>query len=124
MKTSLTSILLELLVPRKRTPRQIVGYIKDITPEKENIPHHFLKMILNSKKMFELKEVNVEEVLKNDPNAMEYVESGEERYDDDDMNQNDLENPIVILDNTVLDGYSRLAYHYRTGKKQIEAYVA
>lgn len=108
-----------------RTAREIAEYITDITPEEENIPHHFINLILKSGKKFERRSLKVSDILKMDKDAENYVLSGEDRYGDDEyVDPDDLHLPIVIFNNEVLDGYSRLAWHYNNGEEYIDAYVA
>jgi len=109
------------------TPKEVVGYIKQITPFESDIPTYFLDQILNSGKLFKKKTLNIEQILKNDPDAKEYVDSNEDRYEDDDEYEPQYEElyyPIVILNNVVLDGYSRLATNKRNGEDTIIGYIA
>lgn len=61
--------------------------------------------------MFTKRRLNIDDILQKDLHAKEYVESGEERYGESDYEPHyeEINNPIVILNNEVMDGYSRLS---------------
>ena len=106
-----------------KTADEIADYIIGITPEESDVPDYFLGMIRKSGKEFVRKQVDVADVLSSDPSVREYVDSGEERYADDDIDPADMDLPIVVLDGVVMDGYSRIAAHVRNGENTIAAYV-
>ena len=92
-----------------KTAEEICDIIREYTPYKDNVPGYFLEMIMNSNAKFELKKLNIEDVISNDEDVQEYINSNEDRYEDTDKwSDEDLNKPIVILNNEVLDGYNRL----------------
>ena len=111
------------------TAEEIADYISRITPDSSDVPDFFIKQVLKSEKTFKLQKISIEDLLASDPSLAEYVESGEERYGDEEENEyqpspNELNNPIVVFDGEVIDGYSRVATHYQNGKDLIYGYVS
>ena len=105
--------------------KEVADYIKEITPETSDVPDHFLTIIRRSKRKFVLKKLLIEDVLREDPDAKEYVDGGHVRYDDEDMQDSEsIEQPIVIFDGEVFDGYSRITALRKNGEKYVDAYVA
>jgi|694.fasta_scaffold133636_2 hypothetical protein len=112
-----------------RSARDIINYVKDLTPSDSDHPDYFLSLVKKSGKSFVLKTLKVKDVIKMDQDVKSYVKSGEDRYgeygesdfvpDDD-----DLDNPIVIFNGEVIDGYSRISTHYRKGIDNINAWVS
>jgi len=105
---------------------EIVEYIKFITPEESDIPDYFIQLILADNSTFTLKNIRIDTILDNDPGAKEYVLSEEERYDEESEYQpthEELYHPIVIFNNEVYDGFSRLSHFYHSGEKTIETYT-
>jgi hypothetical protein len=123
--------LLQLLIESyedKKSPEQIVDYIKRITPSDSDVPDYSIKQILKYKKPFIKKKVNIEDLLVNDKSLKSYVDSKEDRYGGEESDYvpypEELDNPIVIFKNKVVDGYSRVAKHIELGEKQIFAYIS
>jgi hypothetical protein len=111
------------------SPQDIVNYITAITPDESDVPDFFFKQIKSSGKHFTLKRVKIEDLLKADPSLKEYVDSGEERYgengeSDFEPDPDDLDNPIVVFNGEVVDGYNRVSVHHRMGEEYIAAYVS
>jgi hypothetical protein len=111
------------------TAEEIADYISGITPDSSDVPDFFIKQVLKSEKTFKLQKISIEDLLASDPSLAEYVESGEERYGDEEENEyqpspNELDNPIVVFDGEVIDGYSRVATHYQNGEDLIYGYVS
>lgn len=111
------------------TAEEIADYISEITPNESDVPDYFIKQVIKSNKLFKKQKLSIEDLLANDPSLAEYVESGEERYGDDsdseyDPHPRELDNPIVVFDNEVIDGYSRVAAHYQNGEDSIYGYVS
>lgn len=111
------------------TAEEIADYISEITPDSSDVPDFFIKQVLKSEKTFKLQKISIEDLLTSDPSLAEYVESGEERYGDEEENEyqpspNELNNPIVVFDGEVIDGYSRVATHYQNGEDLIYGYVS
>ena len=105
------------------SPKYVIRYIKEITPNKEDIPYHFLDMIRESNTRFCLKNVNIEELLNSDNDLREYVINSDGRYEDEEVDVNDMFQPIVVLNGECLDGYSRVKGHIDNGETHIEGYV-
>jgi hypothetical protein len=105
------------------SPKYVIRYVKEITPNKEDIPFHFLDMIRESNTRFCLKNVNIEELLNSDNDLREYVINSDSRYEDDEVDVNDMFQPIVVLNGECLDGYSRVKGHIDNGETHIEGYV-
>lgn len=111
------------------TAEEIADYISEITPNENDVPEYFIKQVIKSNKLFKKQKLSIEDLLANDPSLAEYVESGEERYGDDsdseyELHPRELDNPIVVFDNEVIDGYSRVAAHYQNGEDSIYGYVS
>lgn len=105
---------------------EVISYITDITQDSlSDVPDYFFELMRKANKRYAIRSINIEEILKNDPGAKEYVDSGEDRYseEDDYPSSNDLDLPIVIFEGEVIDGYNRLGVHFRNGEKSIRAYV-
>jgi hypothetical protein len=106
-----------------RKGSDIWKYVKDMTPEKENIPHGFKDKI--SKRKFEyVDKFDLKTLLKTDRDFKEYYDSRENRYEYDDLPVRDLLQPIVVVDGELLDGYSRSSQLLRSGDGEAEAFVA
>ena len=115
----------------KLSPQEVANYIEEITPNEEDIPHFFISKILESNKMFELKKFSIDELLRSDSDLKQFVEASIKddwsrySYDSDENyepNPEELQNPIVVLEGEVLDGYSRVLEHVRAGEDYIWAY--
>ena len=106
-------------------------YIREITPYEDDVPDYFLNMITTANAKFELKKVNIEEVISNDTDVQDYINSNKDRYEDADEwsdefvpHWSDLDKPIVIFNNIVLDGYNRLLVKSSNGETEIDAWVS
>jgi hypothetical protein len=78
---------------------------------------------------FRKERVSIEEILKKDLDLKDYVMSGEERYGEQGESEHEphweeLDNPVVIFKDTVVDGYSRISTKYHSGEKFVDAYVS
>ena len=102
---------------------EVWKHIKDITPEKENIPNGFKKDIVG-RTFANIDDFDMNSLLKTDPDFKEYYDSGEERYDEYDVSPRDLSLEIVVVDGVLLDGYSRVANLLRNGEKTTSAFIA
>jgi hypothetical protein len=109
---------------QKYSPKEVCDYIREITPHGDDVPEFFLEKIMKSRKLFHIRVVHIEELLKSDPDLKEYIDSEDKRYDDDDVDPNDMGNPVVILNGEVLDGYSRISELLRKGDNEVTAYIA
>ena len=104
------------------TGKQVWQHIVNITPDEEQLPTGFKSTIMKHK--FQLEPFDISQLLKTDPDFKEYYISGEERYEEDEVNPMDILEPIVVVKSELLDGYSRVAQLLRSGIKETEAYVA
>ncbi len=101
---------------------QVAQHIKNITPQSSDVPDFFItKFILPNK--FEKIEINIKNLLETDPVFNDYFESGENRYEPDEITEDDLNLPIVVFDGKILDGYSRTTELLKRGEKTTTAYV-
>jgi hypothetical protein len=123
--------LLHILLESEQTmsAEEVCDYIKRITPNESDVPDYFLNLIMKSNKTFVKKKLSVKQLLKQDSDLRNYVESGEERYGDDQEGEyephwEELYNPIVVFNGEVVDGYSRVAAHYNADNDTIYGYVA
>lgn len=115
-------------IERKQLQEPVKGsevwrHIKDITPYKEDIPGGFKKDIID-RTFKNVDDFDMKSLLKTDPDFKDYYEGGETRYDEDEVSPRDLSNEIVVVDGTLLDGYSRVSTLLRNGEKTTNAYVA
>jgi hypothetical protein len=109
------------------TATEICDYMTEIsdTPETD-IPDYYIDVIKKANAKFELKTLKIDDLLAQDESLKEYVMSGEDRYEDSDYEPSweELQNPIVVYKGEVLDGYNRTGVLYRSGEKEIQAYVS
>ncbi len=98
-------------------------HIKRTTPDVEDLPTYYMETLVKNRN-FKIEKLKIDDILENDIDIKEYYIGGEQRYDDDEVNQNDLYEYIVIVDDVVVDGYNRLSTLKRLGEEYIEAYVA
>ena len=106
------------------TGGQVSGHIEKITPNYEDLPFNFMENDIDPRK-FKLKEISIEDLLKSDPDFNDYYYlEPEERYDQEDMNPEDLYNELVVVDGRLLDGYNRAKVLLRRGEKTAIAFVA
>jgi len=108
------------------TAKDIISYITELETPENDVPDYYFDVIKKAKAKFELKTVNIEDLLKQDKSLKEYVDSKEDRYEDSEYppHEDDLSNPIVIYNGEVIDGYNRTSKNYHNGEKTIEAYVS
>ena len=109
--------------------QEIVDYIKQITPNESDVPDYFISQVLRSDKKFKKELLSIKDLLRQDRHLKDYVDSGEERYGADQEGDYEphwieLNNPIVVFDGEVVDGYSRVAAHVQNGEDQIYGYVS
>ena len=104
----------------------IAELIINSTHEEENIPHYFIDKILTSGKQFILTKLRISDILESDEAVAEYVEAGEERYEDLDYDYElgGVDQPIIIFEGEVLDGYNRILVNYQNGEEFINAWVS
>jgi hypothetical protein len=104
------------------TGDEVAQYIEDITPEESDIPDYFIDKYIKPNDGWQLKQIKLKDLLK-DKDFKEYYNSGEERYDEYEVDPNDLYNDLVVYKGQLLDGYSRAAKMLRDGEKTAGAYV-
>lgn len=105
----------------------IIQHITNISDRpRTDVPDYYFELLRKAKPNFERKELNIQDILNMDASVAEYVNSGEDRYEDEDdyPNSDDLYFPIVIWNNEVIDGYNRLSTLYKQGEKTVTAYVS
>ena len=111
------------LLEKLYTGRQVAKFVKDITPSEIDIPHFFIdKHILPNR--FELKPVDLRDLLKTDKDFKEYYDNYSPRYEDNEVDSNDLSLPIVVHNGEILDGYSRSAENLIKDDYITKAYVS
>lgn len=81
-------------------------------------------MNIIAKRTFIIKEVNLNELLQSDSDFRLYFESGEDRYEYEDVNPSDIDNELVIVDGELFDGYNRASVMIRSGQNTAYSYVA
>jgi hypothetical protein len=123
MKNLIKKILKESFDGESYSGSYVNRHIIDITPHKDDLPHFFMKNMIKPRK-FKLVEVSLLDLLDSDPSFREYYKSGDERYDVDDINPDDLDFELVIVDGELLDGYSRASTLLRNGVNKTMAFVS
>lgn len=110
----------------------IVNYVDEIDRSIENpdfmnesnrgiLP--FTKKQIKSSKQYELREMDIDELIKKDLDLKEYIDANQQRYKGD-RDFFNLENPIVVGKNgEVYDGMNRILTLKNNGEKTIKAYV-
>lgn len=99
------------------------SHIKSITPNENDIPWGFKDKIKNAQ-FTNMSDFKLNTLLQTDPDFMEYYESGDVRYsDEDDIDPSDIDNEIVVVNGELLDGYSRAATLLRRGVETTNAFV-
>lgn len=117
------------LAEKTMTAKEIAKYIQELTPLDSDQPDFFIDQIKKSGKSFELQTLKIQDILSKDKYVEEYVKSGEDRYGEDyysdefQPSEDDLEQPIVIFDGKVMDGYSRISTLYHRGETKIKAWI-
>ena len=106
---------------------EIIDYIKTVSDNPvTTIPDYFLTLIEREGCDFELRRLSIEDLLESDPDLREYIENDEDRYEEEDYvpHYSEIDNPIVILNGEVIDGYNRTLVKYQSGEEFIDAYVS
>ena len=99
------------------------NHIKSITPNENDIPWGFKDKIKNAQ-FTNMSDFKLNTLLQTDPDFMEYYESGDVRYsDEDDIDPSDIDSEIVVVNGELLDGYSRAATLLRRGVETTNAFV-
>ena len=103
--------------------KMVWRHILSITPDKDDIPWGFEKYITT--RMFKnLDNFDISSLLQTDPDFKDYYDSQEQRYDPDEVDPNEIHNEIVVVDGTLLDGYSRAATLLHNNQQTTNAFVA
>lgn len=106
---------------------EIIEYIKTVSDNPvTTIPDYFLTLIEREGCEFELRNLSIEDLLESDPDLRKYVEGDEDRYEGENYvpHYDEIDNPIVILNGEVMDGYNRTLVKYQSGEEFIDAYVS
>ena len=82
----LTTLLKE---SRTYTGDYVAQHIKDITPDEDMIPDHFIRKYIKPNDGWERKLIRIKDLLKTDESFKEYFDSGEDRYYGYDMDEDD-----------------------------------
>ena len=106
----------------KISGEEVWSSVVETTPEKSDIPSGFEGRI--KQRDFEVKKVNLSNLLETDPDFKAYYESGEKRYDESEVSESDLDTKIVVVNGEVLDGYSRASTLLRRGVESVDAFVS
>lgn len=114
--------LKESVLNEKVSGENVWNHIVSITPEEDDIPWGFQDKIEGNN--FKETKVDLKKLLKTDPDFAEYYKSGEERYDQDEIDEFDVYYELVVVDGELLDGYSRASRLLRNGEKKANAFVA
>ena len=103
--------------------QEVNRHIESITPDESDIPDWFMNVLIRPRD-FKIQEVNLNSLLDIDPDFKEYFDSGEERYDQEEMDHNELYQELVVVDGILLDGYNRASTLLRMGDNTAYAFVA
>jgi hypothetical protein len=115
-------------LPETTTDKIVSGkdvwkHIKSITPNPNDIPTGFQPKIIN-RKFKNVDDFNIKSLLNTDPDFLDYFNSNEQRYPEDDVDPNDIYHEIIVMDGELLDGYSRTATLLRKNITTTNAFVA
>jgi hypothetical protein len=105
------------------TGKEVNKHITNITPDHSDIPDYFMSKFIAPRK-FKMQEVNLIDLLRTDPSFEEYAHSGEDRYRDAELSEDDLYNELVVVDGLLLDGYNRASTLMKRGEYTAIAFVA
>lgn len=103
------------------TGGEIAEYIREISEEGEEPDFFIDKYVLPNN--FKRMQIDLFELLEKDPDFKSYFDSGESRYEDDEMDVDDLNLPIVVFNDVLIDGYNRSSINLRNGDPIVSAYV-
>lgn len=119
--------------PIRRSGQEVADYVEEVQNLKtdgefEPLSSYMRGVIANQN--YELNVIKIKDLLKNDPDLRDYVEAGEQRYQNaEEMDQDNIELPIVVGTwgdqvGVVLDGYNRTLTKYQRGDEVIEAWIS
>ena len=107
--------------------KEVIDYIKRVSDNPvASTPDHFLTLIEREGCDFKLNSLRIEDLLENDGDLREYVENDEDRYEEEEYvpDYSEIDNPIVVMNGEVLDGYNRTLVKYQNDEEFIDAYVS
>lgn len=126
MKIIITEEQLKTIIRERRethTGKEVAQHIIDITPEEDNIPYFYINKYIIPNDGWAVEKIDLNNLLETDPSFKEYYESGEVRYDDDDVNPDGIDNYLVVYNGELLDGYSRATTKLNNGEAYAYAFV-
>ncbi len=98
-------------------------YITEITDDADKLPTWFMEVMVKPRQ-FKIQKVLIDDILNRDADLYEYYISGQQRYDVDETNTENLYKYTTIVDDTVIDGYNRISTLKRNGEKYVYSFVA
>lgn len=117
--------------PLVRSSKEVAEYIKAIDEDNgDDTDDYLLRTIEENNTKFILKQMKIDDILKSDRDARDYVEAGENRYSDDEQPSDpNIDLPIVIgnwseTNFGVMDGFNRLLSKKQIGDEYIEAWAS
>lgn len=103
--------------------KEVSNYLKEIGTD-DGVSDYLLSEI--KERNYKLKELSIDDILKQDEATRNYVLSGEIRNEGD-YYYKDVYNPIIVHMKDgkydVVDGYNRLTQLYKNGEKSVDAYL-
>lgn len=105
------------------TGDEVAQYIEEITPEDSDVPDYFINTYVRPNDGWKIRDINLKTLLKTDRDFRDYHRSGEERYDEDEVDRDDLYNELVVYKGKLLDGYSRASKLLNLGEFIASAYI-
>jgi len=118
-------------ITKQKTPEEIIQYVNQLDTEidSEYVPQDqrgildFTKKQIQANDNYSLRELNIQDLIKNDPDLKEYVDANEQRYDGE-RDFFNLDNPIVVGSNgEIIDGMNRILTLLSNGETMIRGYV-
>ena len=100
----------------------VSNYVTSIT-DQNDLPEFFIETYIKLNN-FILKEFKISDLIEMDQDLKEYIDYNQDRYEgwEDYPNHENLENPIIIYDDIVLDGYNRILMLKREGINKVKAF--
>lgn len=105
------------------TGDEVNNHIRNITLE-ENLPTWFMNNLIKPR-LFKIQKTNLRDLLASDPSFNEYYNNGDvkDRYEDEDIDYNNINLELVVVDGELLDGYNRASMLLNSGEYETNAYV-
>lgn len=125
MKIIITEEQFKLLKEQQETytGQEVAQYIIDVTPDDNDVPDYFLTKFILPNDGWTIQEIDLNELLESDPSFKEYYESGEIRYEYDEVDPSGLDNYLVVYNGELLDGYSRASEKLNNGETYAYGFV-